>query len=157
MASSLGVDDQVHFLGRQPHYRVITLMNEHDAVVVPSRHEYPEGLPMTIYEGLCSRSPVIFSDHPMFKLRLTDGKTGVCFQASSPASLADAIMRLKSDTELYTRLSASADEATASYLCPVKWDRMLASLLSNNPATQDGIRPYSLAGNEYGPNLLANL
>ena len=145
-----GLDDVVSFLGRQAHSRVVELMNEHDVVVVPSRHEYPEGLPMTIYEGLCSRSPVVFSDHPMVRLKMRDGQTGLRFEAGSSQSLAQTVARLMDDPKLYARLSSGADEASVGYLCPVKWDRVLAALLSTNCDTRQAIAPYSLASDTYG-------
>ena len=45
-------------------------MSAHDIVIVPSRHDYPEGLPMTIYEALAMRTPLVVSDHPMIKAGL---------------------------------------------------------------------------------------
>jgi glycosyltransferase involved in cell wall biosynthesis len=36
---------------------VLDEMRNSDAVVVPSRHDYSEGLPNTIFEALASRSP----------------------------------------------------------------------------------------------------
>ena len=91
LVDELGLGSSVRFLGRQPHDRIVPLMNEHDAVLIPSRHEYPEGLPMTIFEGLCSRSPVIVSDHPMFAIRMRNGENCLTFEASSPLSLANSI------------------------------------------------------------------
>ena len=64
-------------------------MHAHDAVVVPSQHAYPEGLPMTIYDAYCSRSPLIASDHPMFRSKVIDDETAVVFgagDASAPRS-----------------------------------------------------------------------
>jgi glycosyltransferase involved in cell wall biosynthesis len=152
LVDELGLGSAVHFLGCQSHDRIVPLMNEHDASLVPSWHEYPEGLPMTIYEGLCSRSPVIVSDHPMFGIRMKDGKNCVVFEAASPESLAGAVTRLIDEPGLYARLSKSAETATEDYLCPLKWDRLIATWLNPNRQTRDSLREFSLSI-QY-PNLL---
>ena len=59
-AEALGVEAEVAFWGRLGHAEVMEQMREHDAVVVPSRHDYPEGLPATLYEALCSRTPLVW-------------------------------------------------------------------------------------------------
>lgn len=69
-AKQLQVEDRVQFLGLLENNRVVHLMREADLVVIPSRHAYAEGVPMTIYEALCSRTPIIASDHPMFQNNL---------------------------------------------------------------------------------------
>lgn len=150
LVDELGLGSAVHFLGRQPHDRVLSLLNEHDASLVPSWHEYPEGLPMTIYEGLCSRSPVIVSDHPMFGIRMKDGKNCIVFEAASPDALAGAVTRLMDEPGLYERLSKSAEAATEEYLCPLKWDRLIATWLSTNPETRASLRQFALTDGPYG-------
>ncbi len=78
-AEELGVEGYVEFLGQIPHGRVLQLMHEHDMVLVPSRHSYPEGLPMTIYDAYCSRTPLVASDHPMFQSKVEHGTTALIF------------------------------------------------------------------------------
>lgn len=147
LVEDLGVDSAVHFLGRQSHDRVVPLMNEHDACLIPSRHEYPEGLPLTIYEGLCSRSPLVVSDHPMFALRMRDHENCLVFQAGSPKSMAQAIRRLVEAPGLYSRLSASAATAAEEFLCPLKWDELIAGWLSMD---DEFLRGYALTQGRYG-------
>jgi glycosyltransferase involved in cell wall biosynthesis len=129
LAHELGLDDRVHFLGMRSHLEVRNAMHDHDAVVVPSRHEYPEGLPMTLYEGLCSRSPLIVSDHPMFQLRIKPYENALVFEAGSPSSLSERVRELATDRALYERLSQSAEQAAEGYLCPLKWDRLIDAWL----------------------------
>ena len=63
---SLNLEKSVNFQGLVPNEKVVYLMQEADIVFVPSRHAYREGMPSTIYEALCSRTPIVASDHPMF-------------------------------------------------------------------------------------------
>jgi glycosyltransferase involved in cell wall biosynthesis len=142
LATELGVADQVNFMGTQAHDEVAAAMREHDVVVVPSRHEYPEGLPMTLYEGLCSRTPLIVSDHPMFALRIRSGENALVFQAGSPVELAASVLSLASDAALYERLSHNAESAADGYLCPLKWDRLITSWL--DPAHGEDIDQHRL-------------
>jgi glycosyltransferase involved in cell wall biosynthesis len=129
LSEELELGDRVRFLGMCPHAEVRRAMREADAVVVPSRHEYPEGLPMTLYEGLCSRTPLVVSDHPMFHLRIRDGENALVFHAGSPTSLAGRIRKLFADAALYERLSENGAQAAEGYLCPLKWDRLIEAWL----------------------------
>ncbi|MDB4985445.1 MAG: glycosyltransferase [Myxococcaceae bacterium] len=143
LSKQLGVSERVSFLGTRTHSEVRKAMREADAVVVPSRHEYPEGLPMTLYEGLCARTPLIVSDHPMFKLRIKAYENALVFAAGSPAALAARVRELSSDPDLYVRLSKNAERAAEGYLCPLKWDRLIAAWL--DPQRSGDIDQHRLA------------
>ncbi|HEX5660788.1 MAG TPA: glycosyltransferase family 4 protein [Polyangiales bacterium] len=129
LCAELQLEGRVRFLGMRPHAEVRRAMREADVVVVPSRHEYPEGLPMTLYEGLCSRTPLVVSDHPMFQLRIRDDENALVFRAGDPSSLAARVRQLIAETKLYERLSENAVQAAEGYLCPLKWDRLIEAWL----------------------------
>jgi glycosyltransferase involved in cell wall biosynthesis len=120
-------------------------MNAGDVVVVPSRHEFPEGMPMTIYEGLSSRSPVAVSDHPMFRGRVVDRESVVVFRASSPSSLFETVRDLAADPGLYARLSAGAAATCAAFFGPLKWDQLVTRWLGGREADHAWLRPFALA------------
>ena len=105
MADSAGVGSQVRFLGCIPLDQVGTLMRSSDIVVVPSRHEYAEGLPNVVYEALASRTPLVCSDHPAFAPRVPHRISAMHFAAGDADSLADAIAELLSTPDLYKALS----------------------------------------------------
>jgi glycosyltransferase involved in cell wall biosynthesis len=142
-----GIASRVIFHGRIPHDQVLEQMRMHDAVLVPSRHEYPEGLPMTIYEAFCSRTPVIASDHPMFLQRLVPDGNALIFEASKPASLSAAVSRLLADPELYRSLSRAAGEAAGNYLCPLKWHDLIGTWLKGGTESDTYLRSFALGGN----------
>lgn len=148
-AAALGVSDRVDFVGRVAHSRIVPLMAEHDAVVVPSRHDYPEGLPMTIYEGLCSRTPVVVSDHPMFRLKVSDGENVLVFRAAEPAALAGALARLGADPELYRRLSIGGAASAGDFFCPLKYDEVISRWLHDSADDRRELASYSLASGRY--------
>jgi glycosyltransferase involved in cell wall biosynthesis len=149
LAAELGVEAEVKFLGMVPNKQVILLMNEADAVVIPSRHVYPEGLPMTIYESLCSRTPIIASDHPMFAGKLRDGESALIFPASQAASLADRIAILFGDSEMYAQLSSNSAEAWQNIQIPVKFGEFLRRWVSNSTQDREWLQQYSLASGVY--------
>lgn len=145
LADKLGVKDRIDFTGRVSHGRALEMMREGDVVVVPSRHEYPEGIPFTVYEGLASRSPVVVSDHPMFRSRISHRKNGMVFRASSPESLYQTIHELVWDSQLYERLSADADEICRNFLGPLKWDQLITRWLSAKEGDDAWLQQFALS------------
>jgi len=136
---------RVAFEGNVSHEQVLERMRTHDAVLVPSRHEYPEGLPMTIYEAFCTRTPVIASDHPMFRQRLVPDQNAIVFKASEPASLAAAVARLIASPDLYRSVSKAAGEAAENYLCPLKWHDLIDTWLKGGDESDAYLSSFSLA------------
>ena len=145
MAHRLGVEPQIEFAGKVSHDQVLRLMNDGDAVIVPSRPEYPEGIPQTIYEGLASRSPVVVSDHPMFRGRIVHRKSGMVFRAADSGSLFDSIHELVSDKALYERLSHDAVDICRRFHGPLKWDQVITRWLSATPEDDRWLRRFALS------------
>jgi glycosyltransferase involved in cell wall biosynthesis len=143
-ARTLRFSKRVRFAGLVAHTGIVDLMNAHDAVVVPSRHEYPEGLPMTIFEAFCSRSPLIASDHPMFAMKLRDGSNAMIFRAADTGDLARVIHRLGNDAATYAALSANAVAAAEQHFCPLKYHMAIEGWLAG---AQQGalLGPYALS------------
>jgi hypothetical protein len=125
LAQRLGVADRVHFTGALANSEVQRRMRQASAVLVPSRHAFPEGLPLTLFEAIAARTPVIASDHPMFAGHAVDRQTAMVFPAGRPRVLADSIVALLSDPALYARLSAAAPRAWASMQVPARWGEVI--------------------------------
>lgn len=143
-ADGLGID--FTYIGVVAHAEVGSLMAASDAVLVPSRHNYPEGLPNTIYEGLAARSPVILSDHPSFLGRLKDREEALFFEGGNPASLAEKIAALATDPALYARLSENAPTAVEGLYVGMEWSDLVAQFLAD-PANDTGwVAPNSMTG-----------
>lgn len=145
-AAALGLGDAVDLRGLMPNAEVRAGMADHDIVIVPSRPDYAEGLPNTIYEGLASRSPLILSDHPAFVGRLGDGRDGLVFRAGDPAALAAAIARLCAEPALYARLSAAAGEALANLHVGLEWGDLVRLFLADPGNRQGWVERHSLTG-----------
>lgn len=151
-AKQLNLEDCVEFLGLVPNQTIVHLMQEADLVVIPSRPEYSEGFPMTIYEALCSRTPIIASDHPMFQNKLKDGINSIVFPAANPVALAACIEKLLSNPELYEHLSLASYEAWKQLQIPVKWAEMINRWLDNSPENRQWLFDHRLSSGHYNQN-----
>jgi glycosyltransferase involved in cell wall biosynthesis len=143
VAISQGVHDFVSFLGPKSHSEVVAAMRAHDIVVVPSRWSYPEGSPMTLYEALCTRTPLLTSDHPMFALKIRDRYNALVFPERNSEECANRIEELMRSPELYSQLSSNALAAADEYLCALKYDQLLSGFLGLNSYAD--LRQFSLA------------
>lgn len=148
LAKAKGVASQVRFLGQLSHRKVLEAMREGDVVLVPSHHDYPEGLPMTLYEAMSVRTPLVTSDHPMFGLRIRDGENALVFPAGDPEALTAVIRRLVEEPELYGHISQQQGRAADGYLCPLKWQDLVSGFLDK--AQWPRLCSYSLADYDYG-------
>jgi glycosyltransferase involved in cell wall biosynthesis len=125
LAESLGVSDQIDLLGLVPNSHVISLFHSSDAVCVPSRPDFPEGFPLTMFEAIASRSPIICSDHPMFRDIMRDGQSALVFKAGNEDNFADKIARLMDDPMLYEALSRDANIAWERLSQTADWRTLL--------------------------------
>jgi glycosyltransferase involved in cell wall biosynthesis len=148
-AKQLEIENCVEFLGLVPNSKVVPLMREADIVLIPSRHDYPEGFPITIYEALCSRTPLIASDHPMFKDNLKNGINAMIFPASNAIALSECIEKVLSEPELYQNLSTASSDAWKRLQIPVKWADMINRWLADSPENQQWLFEHRLASGHY--------
>jgi glycosyltransferase involved in cell wall biosynthesis len=155
LVKTLGIDDRVEFLGLISHEKVQEQMRAADVVVVPSRHEYAEGVPMTIYETLCSRTPLIASDHPMFRSNLTHETESLIFKAGDANDLAEKIQRLVTDPDLYARLSNASADSWGRLQLPVKWSEAIDRWLFDSAAEESWLFQHRLSSGIYQKRALA--
>lgn len=149
LAVRLGLMDQVNFAGVIANEDVPQTMRNADAVVIPSRHEYPEGLPLTIYEALAARTPIIASDHPMFRGALAHEQTALVFRAGDVAALAGAIRRLSADPDLYARMSINSEKAWQALQLPVTWGDLIGHWLTDDEAARQWLASHCLNSGLY--------
>ncbi|NJK38831.1 MAG: glycosyltransferase [Oscillatoriales cyanobacterium RM2_1_1] len=148
-AKGLGIEQYVEFLGLVPNKTIIPRMREADLVIVPSRHEYPEGFPMTIYETLCSRTPMVASDHPMFLDKLKNRMNALVFPASNPLALAQCIEELLSNPTLYQTLSAASCKTWDSLQIPVRWGDFVQSWLADSSEHKEWLFQNRFSSSQY--------
>ena len=148
LARATGVEDRVHFGGFQPNPQIIELMRAAHLVVIPSRHVYPEGLPNVFYEAFATRSPVVCSNHPMFR-GIVREDAAIFVPEKRPAAYADAIEAVLDNPVLYRRMSAATQEAWHHFQCPVRWDELMDHWLEATPEDDRWLAEHSLASGRY--------
>jgi glycosyltransferase involved in cell wall biosynthesis len=149
LSDALGLSKVVNFAGIVPNEDVPAAMRAADVVVIPSRHEYPEGLPLTIYEALAARTPIVASDHPMFRGALVHNESAVIFRAGDGTAMASALTRLLRDPVLYAKLSQRSEAAWNRLQLPVTMGRLLEAWISDSPAEAQWIRDHRLTSGRY--------
>ena len=93
LGATLGIADLLSFVRLVGNAEVFGMMAKADLVVVPSRTVYPEGFPLTMFEAIASRTPIVCSDHPMFREVMLDGRNASVFRAGDHEAFAAAIRR----------------------------------------------------------------
>ena len=111
--------------GRVGNEQVVSSMHDSDIVIVPSRPEFPEGMPQVLSEGLASRTPLIISDHSVFVGYFRDGHGVRYYSAGNDAALAQAIAGLLDDPAEYERLSRASADAWRSFQIQTKFSDVL--------------------------------
>ena len=145
----LQIKDSVEFLGIVPTETLEPLMRESDLVLVTSRHEYPEGFPLTIQHALRTRTPIIASDHPMFKTHLKHGVNSMIFEAGNSQALAECIEKVISDSALYHNLSAASHSTWHQLRLPVKWADLIDRWLEDSPESKQSLFEQRLGSGAY--------
>lgn len=102
MAESLGVAEEVSFLGWVSREQAHDYIRSHDMLLLPSTHE---GLPMVILEALSAGLPVVTTPVGSIPEVLTDGETARIIPVNDADALAQAVTDLAQHPALYTRLS----------------------------------------------------
>lgn len=125
--------EHVTFLGRIGGDEILAMMQRSAFVCVPSHHTYPEGLPLTLFEAMASGTPLVASDHPMFRDTVVDGENGFVFRAGRPKDMARAVHRGWDDADAYARVSATAAARYRTLGLSTLWGDVLVRWLRGSP------------------------
>lgn len=123
----------VEFPGRVSNAEVFRRFLAATVVCVPSRHEFPEGMPHALTEGLASRTPVVASDHPVLVSAFRPDEGLRFFRAGDPSALASALRAVVTDPALYATLSRSTSAAYARVSCPTTFGDVVDAWASTFP------------------------
>ena len=102
----------VAYGGVVPPERVPEVLEDHDAVVLPS---HSEGYPGVVIEAFQMGLPVIVSRLPSLQELVTEGRDGLFVAPGSVDSLVKAVTRLCSDDDLFRRLRSGALQTGERY------------------------------------------
>jgi glycosyltransferase involved in cell wall biosynthesis len=145
LISKLDIKDCVELLGFVPNHTVEPLMNQADLVIVPSRHTYPEGFPLVIHHALRACTPIVASNHPMFKGYLQHSINAMIFPEGNVLALSNCVEKILTSTELYEHISKISHETWHQLRLPVKWADLANRWLSNTSSDQQWLVGHSLA------------
>jgi glycosyltransferase involved in cell wall biosynthesis len=135
LATRLGVEEKVEFLGAVPNPDVFERFKSADLLVVPSRWEFQEGFPLTMFESIASHTPIVCSDHPIFRWVMTDRTNAMLFRAGDHRHLARAIDAVLSDPDLYLSLSKAAPRTWERLQGPANWRKLILEWVQNGPSS----------------------
>ena len=122
--------DRASILGRVGNDEVVRQMAAATFVVVPTRHDFPEGFPLTLTEALTTRTPVLASDHPVFTRALADGEGIRYFPARDSAALARLMEEVSRDPLAYAELSLRTEGAFEKLRCRTRFDEVVTAWLA---------------------------
>ena len=127
LASQLGLADRIRFVGQKDRKELNELFRSATALVVPSRS--PETFGLVGIEAMSHGLPVIASDVGGIREWLMPESTGLLFEPNDTGSLANAISRLTSDSELRSRLSNQSRKDFLNRFTPIHHIDPLLNLL----------------------------
>ncbi|MBM3320625.1 MAG: glycosyltransferase family 4 protein [Candidatus Eisenbacteria bacterium] len=105
LASELGLESRVRFLGGFAPSELEELMADTDIVVLPS---LTEGLPITLSEAMAFAKPIVATRVGGIPERIRHEANGLLVEPGDPAALARGILRFARDESLRERLGAAA-------------------------------------------------
>jgi len=116
-AQTLGLAENIHFLGPKSRDEIAQLYRQSDVAVVPSivtEKGETEGLPVVILEAMASGKPVIASRVGSLDDVIRDGDNGMLTTPGDPDALSKAILAMRSDYDARA-MSQCAIETASRY------------------------------------------
>jgi glycosyltransferase involved in cell wall biosynthesis len=135
LVEKLGLEASIHLIGQVRNNEVFDLFRQSDLIVVPSRHEFPEGFPLTFFEAIASRTPILCSDHPIFCKVIEHRRNALIFRAADPSALAEAATDCLNDPELYAILSKNGVETWKKLEGPADWRTLIREWFYRGPSS----------------------
>jgi len=149
------LEKDVRIHGTVSHNEIVSEILNHDMVIVPSHHSYPEGLPNVINEGLCTKTPLVVSDHPMFISRLSHKKNAMIFKAGDEIDMAKNILELMNNEDLYNSLSRNAEDTWNKLQIQLKWNDLIDSWLEDTTEKNSYLNKNSYYMKYYDDTIIA--
>ena len=112
LVEQLGLGDAVAFLGRLERQQVVDLYHGADAMLNPSR---VDNMPNSVLEALACALPVISTNVGGVPYIVQHGQTALLVPRDDAGAMADAIVKLYTDTTLRNALREKGRRAVAQY------------------------------------------
>lgn len=123
MVKDLSLADYVVFHGQVSEERLIELYSTSDIFVFPN---YPQTWGLAVFEAMSCGTPVIVSTGCGASEVLTDGENALLIPPKSPEKIADAIIRLKENPNLWKKLSINGRRFIEEN---IRWDLYAQNML----------------------------
>ncbi len=91
-ATSAGIGERVHFLGRLPHAELPGVLRACDLFLLTT--EPPESFGIVLIEAMACGLPTVATEYPGVRAVVDDGETGLLVEPGNPAAVANAIRHL---------------------------------------------------------------
>lgn len=111
LANSLGIEENVRFLGGVPHSEMPPVYEKADLVVLPS---FKEAFPIALLEAMASGKPVVTSDVGGIREMIEDGYNGIIVK-NRREGLSKGIIRVLKRPNLAKRLGLNARKSAEKY------------------------------------------
>jgi len=105
MRDSLGILDLITFLGKRDQDTLPYYYSAAEVVVVPSHYE---SFGLVALEAMACGTPVVASETGGLAFLVRDGETGILLEDLDPPCIAEAVERLRENTQLRNALIANA-------------------------------------------------
>jgi glycosyltransferase involved in cell wall biosynthesis len=123
MATQLGVENDVVFLGAVQHSALLPLVRAADIVLIPSVPEQGvvEATSIAAIEAMAMRRPVVASGIGGLLELMTDGVSGILVQPRDPSAIANAVRRVLASPDLARTLGEGAREIVLKRFSVEPW------------------------------------
>jgi glycosyltransferase involved in cell wall biosynthesis len=118
LVASLGLEDDVHFLGRLDRAEIVELYHGANAMLNPTR---VDNMPNSVLEALACGLPVISTNVGGVPYIVKDGQTALLVNPDNEQEMAQAILKLCDDAALRRQLSDSGRVEVAQYTWAEVW------------------------------------
>lgn len=145
VAHNAGVASETTLHGAVAHREVMRRLTNADIALVPSRHAYAEGMPKSLTEALLTRTPVIVSDHPVFRRHFSDTPAARMHKQADVEGIAAAISDLADTPDAYRQASEATGDLWKAVIFGVKWADLVEGWLFDQPARKQMLRAATLA------------
>ena len=116
MVDQIGLSDYVKFHGAVSEEKLIDLYSTSDIFVFPN---YPQTWGLAVFEAMACGTSVIVSTGCGASEVLTDGENALLVAPKSPNSIADAIIKLKENPDLWRNISINGIKFVEEN---IRWD-----------------------------------
>ncbi|MDP9174828.1 MAG: glycosyltransferase family 4 protein [Planctomycetota bacterium] len=135
LASELGCQDSLHWLGAVDNKKVPSLMAQSDVFVLPCRNDSRgdrDGIPVALMEAMACGIPVISGDLPAIRELIDDNISGLLIPGGDANALAQRLMLLAVDPQLGHRLAqAGREKVVSEFALEPNVDRLAARFCAN--------------------------